>query len=283
MLYAKFFDATERKIKRLKKWLKIDKLLFAVKNNSAKKLTLFMESCNQAHCQSEKVPYLSYHNNPGLKLSYNLEMLTLNPDKVKKKKLYKILKKLFDLTAAFLALIILFPIIVIIAILIKINSSGSAFFKHKRVGKDGKLFRLYKFRTMREESNPYAVKPQSLEDPRITKVGKFLRKSGLDEMPQLINVLKGEMSIVGPRPEMPFIVKQYNSFHRERLQVKPGITGVWQISGKRGETIHKNMEYDIFYIHNNSLTLDLAIIWKTIFIFLKVLLANITSYKRESL
>lgn len=119
------------------------------------------------------------------------------------------------------------------------------------------------FSTVTAESDPYAVNPLDMNDSRITRVGRFLRKTSLDEMPQIINVLKGEMSFVGPRPEMPFIVDTYEEIHRERLKVLPGITGLWQLSGDRKRAIHENMDYDLYYIRNMSFFLDVAILLET--------------------
>jgi lipopolysaccharide/colanic/teichoic acid biosynthesis glycosyltransferase len=110
----------------------------------------------------------------------------------------------------------------------------------------------------------YAINPMSQDDPRITRVGRFLRKTSLDELPQLFNVIKGEMSLVGPRPEMPFIVATYNEIQRERLKILPGITGLWQLSGDRKKAIHENMDYDIYYIENMSFFLDVAILIETL-------------------
>jgi lipopolysaccharide/colanic/teichoic acid biosynthesis glycosyltransferase len=113
---------------------------------------------------------------------------------------------------------------------------------------------------------PYSVNPLDQRDPRITRVGRFLRRMSLDELPQIVNVLKGEMSLVGPRPEMPFIVAEYDEIHKERLKVLPGITGLWQLSGDRKKAIHENMDYDLYYIRNMSFFLDIAILIET-FIF----------------
>ena len=110
----------------------------------------------------------------------------------------------------------------------------------------------------------YAINPHSLDDPRITRVGRLLRKTSLDELPQLVNVFKGEMSLVGPRPEMPFIVEQYDTEHKERLKALPGITGLWQLSGDRKKTIHENMEYDLYYLYNRSFFLDVTILFQTL-------------------
>ncbi|MFU8849346.1 MAG: sugar transferase, partial [Opitutales bacterium] len=141
---------------------------------------------------------------------------------------------------------------------------GPVFFRQQRVGKDGKLFEIYKFRSMHTDAPAYAVNPHSSRDPRITRVGRFLRKSSLDELPQLINVWRGEMSLVGPRPEMPFIVETYEDIHRERLQAVPGITGLWQLSGDRHKAIHENLDYDLYYVYNRSFFLDVTILLQTL-------------------
>jgi lipopolysaccharide/colanic/teichoic acid biosynthesis glycosyltransferase len=173
-------------------------------------------------------------------------------------------KKIFDKAFTLLALLILAPTLIFLAILIKWDSRGPILFRQTRIGKDGKPFTIYKFRTMRAETNPYATTPENdMRDPRITRVGRLLRKAGLDEIPQLLNVLKGDMSIVGPRPEMPFLVSQYKPKQHKRLQVLPGITGLWQISPARYQPIHMNLQYDLYYIAHQSLSLDVMIIAMT--------------------
>jgi lipopolysaccharide/colanic/teichoic acid biosynthesis glycosyltransferase len=157
----------------------------------------------------------------------------------------------------------------LIAIAIKLTSGDPIIFSQKRVGKDGKLFRLYKFRTLYAKTNPYAVTPIKSNDPRIAPLGKFLRETGLDELPQFINVLGGEMSIIGPRPEMEFITKDYSLFEKTRLLVKPGITGLWQLYADRTRPIHENLDYDLHYIKNYSLFLDFSIMLETAFFILR--------------
>lgn len=177
---------------------------------------------------------------------------------------YPYIKRLIDLTLSILLLIITFPLWIIISIAIKLDSKGPVFFKHERVGYKGKRFILYKFRTMYVDTPPYKEAPKDERDPRITRVGRFLRRTSLDELPQLINVIKGDMSLVGPRPEMPFIVEKYSSWERRRLDVKPGITGMWQILGRKDLPLQENIHYDLYYVKNRSLLLDLLIILKTI-------------------
>lgn len=179
-----------------------------------------------------------------------------------------LLKRTMDIiVASFLLLLFAIPSLIII-ILIKLDSKGPAIFKQQRVGKDGKLFLMYKFRTMYNNVNPYEEAPVTPEDPRITRFGKFLRKTSLDEIPQLINVLKGDMSMVGPRPEMPFIVERYEEWQKRRLDVKPGITGLWQIAGRKKLPLYLNLEYDFYYIRNQSLLLDITILLKTVYVVL---------------
>ncbi len=176
----------------------------------------------------------------------------------------KVIKRTFDLAATLILLTLLSPLMAAMALIVKLTSKGPIFFIQKRVGQAGRRFRFFKFRSMYTDTPVYAVTPQTKNDPRITPIGRFLRRSSLDELPQLWNVLKGDMSLVGPRPEMPFIVDQYNDLHRQRLNVKPGITGLWQISADRKIAIHENMDYDMYYINNQSFLLDLVILVKTI-------------------
>lgn len=177
---------------------------------------------------------------------------------------YAMAKRVLDFAGSLLLLLITFPLFVLIAVLIRLTSPGPAIFTHERVGQHGHSFRMFKFRTMLESASSYAYSPRASSDPRITPVGRFLRRTSLDELPQLLNVLLGHMSLVGPRPEMPFIVEQYTETHRQRLQVKPGITGLWQLSGDRAYLIHENIEYDLYYLRHRNFFMDLAILLHTV-------------------
>ncbi len=177
---------------------------------------------------------------------------------------YDVLKRLMDVFIAALFMVVSLPLWLLIPILIKLDSKGGVFFIHERIGMNGMPFSIYKFRTMHEATNPYFNSPNKSDDHRITKAGRFLRQTSLDEMPNLLNVLKGDMSIVGPRPEMPFIVEQYKEWQKKRLTVKPGITGMWQILGRKDIPLQDNLEYDFYYIKNRSLLLDIIIILRTI-------------------
>ena len=176
---------------------------------------------------------------------------------------YGLAKRAFDLAGSLLLLLFLSPILLVIALAVRMDSAGPIFFKQKRVGKDGRLFTMYKFRSMRTDAPVYGDSPKDSVDPRITRVGRFLRKTSLDETVQLLNVLRGEMSLVGPRPEMPFIVDRYDQRQRQRLQVLPGITGLWQLSADREHHIHENLQYDLYYIRNRGFFLDLAVLIHT--------------------
>ena len=176
-------------------------------------------------------------------------------------------KHLFDASAAFCLVLLFAPLMVLIAVLIKLTSRGPVFFSHKRVGLNNELFLIYKFRSLHTDTPSYSEKPDSTEDVRITLVGKWLRKTSLDELPQLFNVLKGEMSLVGPRPEMPFLAEHYELWENQRHLVRPGMTGLWQLSPRRRGSIREGIPVDLEYIENLSLWNDLKILLRTFKVF----------------
>ncbi|WP_182276838.1 exopolysaccharide biosynthesis polyprenyl glycosylphosphotransferase [Granulicella sp. 5B5] len=178
---------------------------------------------------------------------------------------YAFFKRAVDVFAATILLIGLSPVLCIVALLVRLSSPGPSLFIQRRVGRDGEFFDMYKFRTMVSDAPRYAVSPVTSSDPRLTSIGRVLRHLSLDELPQLINVLSGTMSLVGPRPEMPFIVATYNDHQRLRLRVKPGITGLWQLSAARAFPIHENIEYDLYYQRHRTFFMDIAILIHTIF------------------
>jgi lipopolysaccharide/colanic/teichoic acid biosynthesis glycosyltransferase len=177
---------------------------------------------------------------------------------------YVFSKRVVDIVVSALLLIVLGPFLLLIGLMIRLGSSGPALFVQKRAGKNGKLFNIYKFRSMYLGTPKYDVSPMQSTDPRITPLGRFLRRTSLDELPQLINVFLGDMSLVGPRPEMPFIVESYSDQHQRRLQVMPGITGFWQLSVDRALPIHENIEYDLYYIRNRAFFMDIAVLLHTL-------------------
>ena len=177
---------------------------------------------------------------------------------------YAIAKRMVDLIVSALLLALFSPLLFLIAFLVRLDSPGAALFVQKRVGRNGETFDMYKFRSMYTSAPKYDVSPTQSCDPRITRIGRFLRRISLDELPQLINVFLGNMSLVGPRPEMPFIAQRYDSRHRQRLQVIPGITGLWQLSADRSLPIHENIEYDLYYIRNRTFFMDMAVLIHTL-------------------
>jgi exopolysaccharide biosynthesis polyprenyl glycosylphosphotransferase len=176
---------------------------------------------------------------------------------------YVLAKRGMDIAVSSLLLVLLWPFLALIAFLIRMSSPGPALFVQRRVGRNGELFDMYKFRSMFTSAPTYDVSPTHSSDPRITTLGRFLRRTSLDELPQLINVFLGNMSLVGPRPEMPFIVERYSAQQRRRLDLLPGITGLWQLSADRAFPIHENIEYDFYYMRNRSFFMDLAILIHT--------------------
>lgn len=178
--------------------------------------------------------------------------------------MYDIIKRLLDVTLSALALMVLLPVFLVIALLIRLDSPGPIIFIQDRVGRGGRLFKIFKFRSMYPNCSTYEPSPTTPLDPRLTRVGKILRRLSLDELPQFVNVLLGTMSLVGPRPEMPFIARSYTCAERERLHVMPGITGLWQLSADRAFPIHENLEYDLYYIRHRGVFMDLAILIHTV-------------------
>ena len=203
---------------------------------------------------------------------------------------YSFWKSAIDHLVAVSALIILSPLLVLIAIGIKLDSRGSVIFAQERVGKGGQRFIAYKFRTMHTnnddnkykeylskyvlENAPYRLDQNGqgiykVDDAQVTRFGAILRKTNLDELPQFINVLKGEMSVVGPRPDVPFAVSMYTKQHLKRLSVKPGITGMWQVCGRKNISFEDMVRFDLEYIENQSLLLDIKILLLTVRTILK--------------
>jgi lipopolysaccharide/colanic/teichoic acid biosynthesis glycosyltransferase len=199
---------------------------------------------------------------------------------------YRCWKGVFDRMLALIGIVVSSPLLVLIAIAVRLDSPGNAMFRQERVGKDGRQFVIYKYRTMyvvhddgkwKELITRYVqgdLPPASdknaqeiynpKKDPRLTKSGRLLRKTNLDELPQLFNIAKGDMSFVGPRPEVPFIVGMYNDYDRKTLGVTPGLTGLWQVSGRKQVPFKEMIRRDIYYIENQSLFLDIKILFLTV-------------------
>lgn len=195
------------------------------------------------------------------------------------KVLSRFIKRVVDIILSIVGLIFMIPIIIIIGIIIKMEDGGNVFFAQTRVGLNGKRFKMFKIRSMRPDAEQ--IKEQLLKhnemsgpmfkiknDPRMTSIGTFIRKTSIDELPQLFNVLKGDMSLVGPRPSLPQEVEQFEPWMLERLKVKPGLTCFWQVSGRNNIGFEDWMKLDIKYVREQSLLLDLKLIFKTVFVLL---------------
>lgn len=197
-------------------------------------------------------------------------------EKLGKLKSYQYIKRMMDIFISGIGLIVLSPIFLIIAMFIKLESKGPVFFGHKRIGKNGKEFKLWKFRTMVPNAEELIKKftPEQMkefkenfklkDDPRITKVGEFLRKTSLDELPQLVNILKGELSIIGPRPVIGVELEKYEDNKEKFLSVTPGLTGYWACNGRSKITYEQRMTMELYYVDNISWKLDVKIFFKTI-------------------
>ncbi|MBS5981017.1 MULTISPECIES: sugar transferase [Clostridium] len=214
-----------------------------------------------------------------------MQELNLDNNRImlEKKKLsrntYEFLKRLMDIICSMSALIVLAPILIVVAILIKIESKGPVIFSQERVGINNKKFKMYKFRSMVVNAEDMKEKLEKQNerkgpmfkiknDPRVTTIGRFIRKTSIDELPQLINILKGEMSIVGPRPSLPKEVIQFEPWMLERLKVKPGLTCYWQVQGRDHIEFEDWMRLDVKYVKDRNFLLDIKLIFKTFFVFL---------------
>lgn len=184
---------------------------------------------------------------------------------------YEKIKRVMDIVLSLIGLVIAIPLMLIFGIAIKLESKGPVFYCQERVGKNGKVFMLYKLRSMYQNAEENGAKWAEKDDPRVTKVGRIMRKTRIDELPQLFNVLKGDMSIVGPRPERPIFIYQFNEQipgFVNRLQVKPGLTGWAQVNGGYELGPAEKLEYDLYYIENRSIWMDIKIMLKTVKVIL---------------
>jgi exopolysaccharide biosynthesis polyprenyl glycosylphosphotransferase len=240
-----------------------DLLVIAIPSIQHEKFHQAIEEALAANARVSFVPSHFLHSDPwvGFQDIDGVLLASFSPNP--RRFTYEWAKRICDFGGAAALLVIGSPLFLLLAILIKLDSRGPALFRQERVGLNGRRFRMFKFRTMYADSPTYAYSPSESDDQRITRLGRFLRRTSLDELPQLLNVLLGSMSLVGPRPEMPFIVTTYTERHAQRLQVKPGITGLWQLSGDRKCLIHENIEYDLYYIQHRNFFMDLAILLHT--------------------
>ena len=206
---------------------------------------------------------------------------TIYLDYQDKRYIYRGSKRIFDFVASLFGLTILSPLFLIVAIAIKVEDpKGPVFYSQVRLGKKQSPFKMYKFRSMVVDADKHlkdllnknevdGAMFKMKDDPRITRIGHFIRKYSIDELPQLLNVLLGNMSLVGPRPPLPREVQEYTEYDKQRLEVKPGCTGLWQISGRNNVGFHEMVELDLKYINKRGFMFDLYVLFKTVFIFIK--------------
>lgn len=206
--------------------------------------------------------------------------IIIDQDELAKKRIYHKIKRIFDFTASICGLIILSPLFLVVALLIKFEDHGPVFYKQKRVGKDQCEFDMFKFRSMHVDADKHLteLKEQNevdgpmfkmKNDPRITKIGRFIRKTSIDELPQLFNVVRGDMSLVGPRPPLPSEVAEYTTYDMQRLLVVPGCSGLWQATVRNSVGFHEMVQLDLEYIQKSSIWFDIKILFMTVKILLK--------------
>jgi len=253
-----------RNLAKLESWVqagRIDALLVGVPSHAYHRVVPYLAWCEERYLPHHRLSsaFDAYHGaaeSPG----------SLPP--VDPKPVYTAAKRMLDELGALALLALTSPVWIAVAIAIRFDSPGPVLFVQDRVGRHGRLFRCLKFRTMYVHAPRYALTARSAKDPRVTPVGRFLRRTSLDELPQLVNVLKGEMSLVGPRPEMPFMVDRNTPLYRRRLMVLPGLTGLWQAVA-RHEPLEESLRYDLYYIQHRSLVFDFVIMARTAFSVLR--------------
>lgn len=223
---------------------------------------------------------IEFANEHAIKNVSKMELIKAK-ESIEKKQTYIKVKRILDCILATIALIILSPIYLIIAIAVKIDSKGPVFFKHTRIGKNGKIIKIYKYRTMvanaeelikkfsPEQMKEYKENFKLENDPRITKVGKFLRKTSLDELPQLLNIIQGDLALIGPRPVVKSELEKYGENTGKFLSVTPGLTGNWAASGRSNTTYEERMKMELWYVDHISFITDVKIFFKTIIAVIK--------------
>ena len=257
---------------------RVDTIVIALPVASHDQVLRIMDHCRRRGVSFQVVPdlYQMRLKRVDIQTINGIPLLAVNESQIKGWN--RLMKRVMDVATAVFTLTVLSPILALVAVAIKLDSRGPVLFRQTRIGRDGTPFTFYKFRSMVQDAEQMLDQLLTLnevdcaearlfkmsDDPRMTRVGKFIRRTSLDEIPQLINVLKGEMSLVGPRPPLPREVEKYEEWHLRRLEVSPGLTGLWQVSGRSGIPFDEMVMLDIYYIENWSLGLDLKIILRTI-------------------
>lgn len=259
---------------------RVDNLIVALPRHAHEKLSQLVNNLQDTHVRINVVPDyfdLAFHGATVERLG-DIPLIGLREPRLSN--LQSFIKRLVDLAISFGALLSLLPIMCLVAIAIKSEDGGPIFYSAQRVGQNGRFFSMFKFRSMRVDAdklqhlvNRYDDEGNLLHkvenDPRITRVGRFIRRTSLDELPQLLNVLRGEMSLVGPRPELPWLVKDYEQWQYQRFSVPQGITGWWQVSGRSDNPMHLSTDLDLYYIQNYSIWLDFQIMLRTLSVVLR--------------
>ena len=255
--------------------LHVDDVIIALPLSAHKRLTQIVSDLHDLPVRVRVVPdyfSLTLHR-ASVEEFAGLPMLDLRAPALSEYQ--RMVKRAFDLIISILSLPVFLPLMAVIALAVRLDSKGSVFYMAARMGENGKPFKMYKFRTMIQDADKLLVqldlKDEQFrtvykrpDDPRITRVGRFLRRTSLDELPQLFNVIKGEMSLVGPRPEIPSLVECYASWQRKRFVVPQGITGWWQVNGRSDKPMHLHTDEDLYYVQHYSIWLDVQILVRTV-------------------
>jgi exopolysaccharide biosynthesis polyprenyl glycosylphosphotransferase len=271
-----------RELRRVIEQNGVGELLIVMPTADLSQLREILDLCATTDTSVGVVPQMGEMRAERLAIEDLCAIPVLRPRGSTQSAVYRGAKRVMDIAISSALMVLAAAFAAVAALLIKLDSPGPVLFIQERVGLNGRRFRMYKFRTMRVDTDPYAPSPSGDVHPDITRIGRILRIGGMDELPQLINVILGDMSLVGPRPEMPFIVEGYGSLERERLAVKPGITGVWQLSADRHSQIHENLEYDLYYVSHASIMLDSVILIETVLFTLGLLVGGLWRRRGEA-
>ncbi|MHB1162663.1 MAG: sugar transferase [Chloroflexota bacterium] len=269
------FLGTVQEIPRIVYDQRVDEIVIALPAASHDQMLRIMDHCQHKGVSFRVVPdlYQMRLNRVDVDSVNGIPLIAVSESQIRGGNLF--VKRVLDVVASVAVLTLLSPLLLVVALAIKLDSRGPVLFRQTRVGRDGLPFTLYKFRSMRQDAEQQLEQLQALneatgplfkirDDPRMTGVGRLLRRSSLDEIPQLINVLRGEMSLVGPRPPLPHEVEKYEDWHLRRLEASPGLTGLWQVSGRSEIPFDEMVMLDIYYVENWSLGMDLSILLRTI-------------------
>jgi lipopolysaccharide/colanic/teichoic acid biosynthesis glycosyltransferase len=243
---------------------RVDELLIALPQAGNELIEQLLLRARELGIKAGFIPHLAGIRAELLELDEFSASPVLRMTAARQRQIYEFSKRVQDILISSALLGLTFPVWILAYLALRRETGGSLLFRQTRVGQHGVPFTILKFRTMKSEVEPYANSPSCSSDPRVLGFGRIFRAISLDEIPQFLNVMRGDMSLIGPRPEMPFIAANYDRYERRRLQVKPGLTGLWQISPDRSQEIHTNLEYDFYYLVNRGFILDTLILFETV-------------------